>query len=166
LYFQWWASSANKESDLDLSSKLSAARMRVTSLFLAILFFCWLLQLSAWLIVILLLAVGFAVAIFADGDFTGDIGFLGIPYLVREWAFGFPTLILRPKTQEKAIDEPGAGRLVGVGGLVTSPCRPHGEAEFDGVLHSVVSDEGYLESGTYVIVTRYRNGQPYVKKSE
>ena len=165
-HFNKWASSNDLDTGVDVAARLPAARMRVITLFAVILLLCWLLNLAVWSIFALLLGIGIAIAFITSGDIDGGaFGLWGAAYLIREWAFGFPQLILHPPSPTASLSNPDGrdGELIGKTGTATSPIRPTGDVEIDGVTISVSSADGRLiETGTHVKVTAYRNGRPCV----
>ncbi|MCG8649339.1 MAG: hypothetical protein MI861_05880, partial [Pirellulales bacterium] len=110
--------------------------------------------------------IGVATSLLTGGDVDGGaFGLWAAAYLIREWSFGFPQLILHPQTHDSNSAAPTAetGELVGKTGVTISPLRPTGDVDIDGVTYSVASADGrLLDSGATVTVTSYRNGRPCV----
>ncbi len=165
-HFNRWAFHHDIDTSIDVASRLPVARLRVIALFVCALLVCWLANFAFWSIFALLLGIGMAVALVAGGDVDGGaFGLWAAAYLIREWSFGFPQLVLHPQTHDTGSIASAAdtGELVGKSGVTTSPLRPTGDAEIDGVTYSVASADGQLlDSGARVTVTSYRNGRPCV----
>jgi hypothetical protein len=161
-----WALQRHIDTSVNVVLRLPTARLRVVFAFACFLFLCWLLNLAFWSILLVLFGVGLAFAIAFGGDMEGGtIGLLGPAYLIREWAFGFPQLILLPQRQAtSSLPGPHApSDLVGKIGVTTSPLRPVGDADIEGIKHTVMSFDGsLLDVGTKVTVMSYRNGCPCV----
>jgi hypothetical protein len=170
LHFQVWAKKGIADSNVDLMSRLPAARLRVVVLFFIIVLSCWALNFSVWAIYTVFLIVGWFIGFVGGGD-SGNPGllFFFIAYAIREWAFDFPELILTPGKFDAAVtrrkDEPC--EQLGTLGVVVSPLRPSGEVELNGIAVSVVSEDGsYVDTGTNVVVTGTRNGRLLVAPSK
>src|SRR6056297_2100257 len=91
----------------------------------------------------------------------GAFGLLAVAFLIREWAFGFPQLILHPQNHSSQTKKESGefGELVGQIGIATSPLRPSGDADIGGVKYSVVSYDGaMIDLGSSVVVRTIRNG--------
>jgi len=96
---------------------------------------------------------------------SGELGLLGSAIIIREWSFGFPQLILSPKTRlsEPLVHSMNDGPLMGKTGIPKSRLRPMGDVEIGGTTVTATSDDGQLiEVGTRVKVTAYRNSRPCV----
>lgn len=165
-HFNRWASRNDLDTSVDLAARLPTAGLRVIALFTCILLLCWLSNIAVWPVFALLLGVGVALAFIAGGDGDGgEVGLWAAAYLIREWAFGFPQFILHPPKSSviTSTSQCNRGELMGKIGTTTSPIRPTGDAEIDGVKVTVASTDGRLiETGTQVSVTAYRNGRPCV----
>jgi membrane-bound serine protease (ClpP class) len=165
-HFNRWALRNDVDSSLNLASRLPRARVRVVTLFVCILLVCWYGNLAVWSIVALLLGVGFVLVLLFGVALDGSVfGLLFAAYLIREWAFGFPQLILQPPTDQQSVrtGETPRDDLIGQIGITLSPIRPTGEVEIEGVRYSVASDDGQLlDAGVIVKVTSRRNGRPCV----
>lgn len=165
-HFKRWAHERDAETNVDLVSRLPMARVRVVVLFVGFLVLCWLTNFAAWFVFAVLIGVGLALAILMDGSMeAGGFGFWAVAWAIREWSFGFPTLILHPARDRAATSSLVVSHhLVGKLGTTTSPLRPVGEANFDGETLSVASDDGsFIESGSRVIVTSFKSGRPCVR---
>ncbi|HVX61639.1 MAG TPA: NfeD family protein, partial [Pirellulales bacterium] len=112
------------------------------------------------------LGVGIAIAFLVGGAPDGGaVGLWAAAQLIREWSFGFPHLILHPPgpSVDSARLDQRAGELLGKTGTVLSSLRPMGDADIEGVKMAVSSADGqWIETGTEVTVTAYRNGRPCV----
>ena len=165
--FNRWAVADDADTTVDLSQRLPTARWRVIALFGGILAACWFLNFSAWSVFAFIMAVGFGVAMLF-GESAGEFAPLVTAYIIREWAFGFPQLILQPPSPEAT--RPTAqqeSELIGKSGITTSPLRPIGDAEIDGTVMSVSAHDGsLLDEGTEVTIVAYRNGQLRVQPSQ
>ena len=87
------------------------------------------------------------------------------PFLIREWCFGFPQMVLSPPdpVADSVSTEADGGALLGRVGIATEPLRPAGSANFEGELSAVTSAQGgWIDEGTRVVVTSYRDGVPCV----
>ncbi len=168
-HFNHWARRRNIETNLDLSGRLPAARLRVILLFVCILALCWTINLAVWVMMAMLLGIGLVVVLTTGGDIAGGaFGLFAAAFIVREWAFGFPHLILHPPRHDSKTPSQGDGEgaLLGKVGFTTTSLRPSGRTLIDGVEYSVVSiDGGWVDAGTSVEVTAVRNGVPCVAPS-
>lgn len=162
-YINEWAHRHDQGSRLSVTARLPVARLRIAQLFAGVLLLCWSLNLAVWFVCALLLGFGFAVAVVLSMT-TESVGhFLswGTVYLIREWAFGFPELVLQPPIRDSGSTTHSGNltALVGKVGVTTSPLRPIGDAEFEGVKHSVVSeDQEWVDAGLFVKAVCIRNG--------
>jgi len=165
-HFNRWAFKHDIDTSIDVVSRLPAARLRIILLFSCTLLLCWSVNFAVWSIFALLLGIGLAVAVVAGGDIGGTaLGLAATAWLIREWAFGFPQLILQPQRQDSPVSASTKeiGSLIGKTGVTTSPLRPTGYVEIDGLIYSAASADGQLlDSGTNFTVTCYRNGHPCV----
>lgn len=162
-YVNEWAHRHDQGAQLSVTARLPAARLRIAQLFAGVLLLCWSLNLAVWFVFALLLGVGFAMAIVLSmaTELGGDFLFSGTVYLIREWAFGFPELVLQSpiRDSESTTHAENLTALVGKIGVTTSPLRPLGDAEFEGVKHSVVSeDQEWVDAGLVVKAVGIRNG--------
>lgn len=165
LHFNRWAFRNDLDTSADVASRLPSARFRVIVLMVGFLFLCWLFDFAAWSIFAFLAGIGLAIAIFSGWSLEGGtVGLFGAALFIREWAFGFPQLVLHPPGQVIDPSPPKRQhRLIGKSGTTTSPLRPIGDACIDGTIVTVACDDGRLiESGTPVVVSCYKNGRLYV----
>lgn len=170
LHFNAWSRAKTADTTVDLSARLAVARIRVAFLFAAIVCLCWLTDFAFWAVFAILLGIGFVIAIPIGLDVTGGYFLLlYAAYAIREWAFGFPQLILHPacETSKNVQNDEPKQEMTGQQGTAVSPLRPCGEAEFDGQAASVVSETGeFLDVGTAVTITGKRNGLFCVRSKE
>lgn len=162
LHFNAWARHMTSESNLDFTSRLSKARTRVFALIATILLVCWSVNFAFWFVLTLPILLGSMIAAVMDEASSGIELFSFAGYLVREWSFGFPQLILEsPEDRHDARHEDAPkANVMGLRGVTVSPLRPIGEANIDGTVISVISDDGRLtDTGTHVIVSNVRNGR-------
>jgi membrane protein implicated in regulation of membrane protease activity len=164
LHSQSWARREDVDATVDLSARLPTARFRLISLFVAILGICWACNIAVWSLFAFLLGVGIVVALLFGGDVEGGGIFLFFAaYAIREWAFGFPHLVLEPPRQERmtthGMPPSDDNPLIGKSGIVASPLRPCGEIECDGTVWPAKADDGQLiDAGIKVVVTGLQNG--------
>jgi len=165
-HFNGWVRSNAMDANIDLAARLPMARRRVVVLFVAVLLLCWLANLAVWSLFAVLFGLGIAIAVVAGGDVLGgEITLGGAAYLIREWAFGFPEMILEPPDPFTPTHSSHCkdGELLGKSGFATVPIRPTGPAEIENMQVSVSSADGRLiEAGTEITVIAYRNGRPCV----
>ena len=158
-YFDRWAHRSDLETNVDVVARLGSARLRVVVLFVGVLIVCWFFDFAVWSLLAALLAVGLVVALMGFNVDGGLIGFFVVAYLIREWSFGFPEMILHPSIDNLPISPDPMHELVGSIGKTSSSLRPTGDAIIGDATVSVASDDGCLiDAGTDVIVTSYRNG--------
>lgn len=161
-HFNRWADKRDVETTVDLLARLPTARLRVILFFVCILLVCWTGDLAVWSLFAMLLGIGLVVALATSGDVVGGaFGLFVAAYVIREWAFGFPQLILHPPRHENttSLQHDGNGELLGKTGVTTVSLRPTGNALIDGVKYSVVSfDGGWIDAGSIIEVRTYRNG--------
>ncbi|MEM6471677.1 MAG: NfeD family protein [Planctomycetota bacterium] len=156
---QFWARSANADTNVDLVAKLPKARLRYTVFFALLLVVCWYCGFSIALLMVIIWVSGLVVAFLAGGDLGTRAGLhYFAAYLIREWAFGFPQMILHPRVQEPEDSNPNAmSPLAGRVATVTSTLRPTGEVCVDEQRYSARSESGqYVDEGTRVIVSCQR----------
>ncbi len=169
LHFNTWAKNRPADINVDLQSRLPTARVRVVGLLIAIVGVCWFTNLSVWAIYALLLILGLGIAmLMGDGGDDSALVVLFIAYLIREWAFGFPLMILNSPQDGGMKDLAEThGNLIGVHGTAATHLRPFGEAEIEGQAISVVSETGELiEAGAAVIVTDVKANRISVRSME
>lgn len=166
LHFNTWAKNRPLDISVDLQSRLSTARVRVVVLLIAIVGVCWFTNLSVWAIYALLLVLGLGIALLmGDGGDGSGLVVLFIACLIREWAFGFPLMILNSQ-QDGGIKDfvETHGNLIGVHGITITPLRPFGEAELEGQSVSVVSETGELiDAGVAIRVTGVKSNSICVR---
>ncbi len=141
------------ENGGDVSHRWPAARRRIILLFMFVTAGCWLFDVPAWLVVTFLGLAGVVAS--AVSDF--DQAIVLVPWLIREWAFGFPHLILQPSastTGDSQRDRHSrATELLGMRGTVVSSLRPCGQVQLDDRRVQAVSESGrFIDQGTLVIV--------------
>ena len=165
LHSQLWAHREQANCDVDLLARLPSARFRIISVFACILFVCWLANLAVWTLFALLLAIGIAGAVVLNASSGGgEIMLLFAAAAIREWAFGFPQLILQPPNNQHNGAATPDESLLGKSGITVSPIRPMGDVRIDEIIVSASSSDGSLiDAGTEVTVTEYRNGRPCVE---
>jgi len=161
-HFNRWTRQRNIDTTVDIASRLPKARIRVIVFFACVVSLCWFLDLAFWSLFAILLALGLAFAVAFGGELEGGaFGLLAVAFLIREWAFGFPQLILHPQNHSSQTKKESVefGELVGQIGIATSPLRPSGDADIGGVKYSVVSYDGaMIDLGSSVVVRTIRNG--------
>ena len=165
-HFHYWSHNTELDSNADLVGRFPLATTKAVVLLVVACFLCWAANFAFWGIFALLLLFGIAISIALGGDAQGSvIGLLGPAIMLREWAFGFPQLILDPKKRnvEPSPMTPENAALIGEKGISLSPLRPMGDIDIGGEILSATSDSGQLiDAGTNVTVIDYRNGQPRV----
>jgi len=168
--FHYWSHNAELDSNADLVGRFPLAITKAIVLLVVACFLCWVANFAFWGVFALLLVFGIVVSIALGGDAQGSvIGLLGPAIMLREWAFGFPQLILDPKkrTAESSPLTPENAALIGKKGISLSPLRPMGDIDIGGEIFSATSDSGQLiDAGTNVTVVSYRNGQPRVTPTQ
>jgi hypothetical protein len=167
-HFRTWATVSDVAAEVNLATRLPTARSRVVALFTTLLLVCWLANVAVWLFYALLLGAGLVVlAVTGEDAMGGGFGLLLVGYVIREWCFDFPHVVLQPPKpgEAPAPEAPVQGNLTGKQGVTTCPCSPFGEARIDGVKVAVSSFDGRLiDAGVRVVVNAYRNGQPCVER--
>ena len=167
LHFNAWSRGESADTSIDLGSRLPAARIRVVVFFLAVLFVCWMVNFAFWAVLAALVAIGIVFSTLAGGDSSGaELFVFFAAYVIREWAFGFPQLILGPPSDRHVTprDALPDSELIGRRGVALSPLRPSGDADVEGSVVSVVSDDGRLiDAGMDVVVSGTRNGRVCVR---
>lgn len=103
---------------------------------------------KASLTVLMGLGVGFALMIWLSNK-IGDKG------LFRKVALATDL--------EGAVSTPPLTSLIGIEGTASTVLRPSGKVLIDGEIYDGVSEQGYIEKGTPVKVTRFENAQVYVQ---
>ena len=163
-HFNHWAFRNDIETSVDVQSRLPNARLRVIALFACVLLLCWILGFAFWLCYALLLGIGLAISLATGGDVDGgEFGLWATAFLIREWSFGFPELILHPEKHDPSNEQTDTRMLLGKTGVTTSSLRPTGDIDIDGVTYTASSADGMLlDVGERITVTSYRNGSPCV----
>lgn len=166
-HFNRWACRKDLQTNANLVDHLPAARLRVIVFLVGFLLLCLLADFAVWPLFALLIGVGFAIAVVLGWEVeAAAYGLFAVAWCIREWAFGFPQLVLHPTRQ---VEDSGPTNcehsLLDKSGTTLSPLRPVGEACIEGTTVTVGSDDGCLiEASTHVIVTSYRNGRLYVRR--
>jgi len=120
-----WAKTGSTESNVDLEARLPRALIKISLFFAVTLVVCWLINLGAWTLFLVLLVVGLLVTIFAGRHaFAPEMMFVFTAGMLREWAFGFPNLILAPPTNNRPTEEEAGQEFLGKLAVATSPLRP------------------------------------------
>lgn len=165
-HFRTWVKVSDVAAEVDLATRLPTARSRVVALFTTLLLVCWFANVAVWLFYALLLGAGLvAMVVTGDDAMGGGFGLLLVGYVIREWCFDCPHVVLQPPKPGKApaLEDPVQIGLTGKQGVTTCPCNPFGEVRIDGVKVAVSSFDGRLiDVGVRVVVNSYRNGQPCV----
>lgn len=159
-HFHTWAKTSDVAAEVDLAARLPTARSRVVALCASLLLVCWFANAAVWLFYALLLGAGLVVLAVTGGDaMGGDFGLLLVGYVIREWCFDFPRMMLQPPWQRE-VQPPETldrGDLKGKQGMTICPCCPFGEARIDGVKVAVSSFDGrVIDGGVRVVVNAYR----------
>ncbi|MEL6105396.1 MAG: NfeD family protein [Planctomycetota bacterium] len=168
-YIRVWVESDAQETTIDLRPLLPAAIARAVIALCGLTILCWLLAISLWAIVAILLGVGCLLALVNEAsDVREGAGPLFAAVVVlREWCFGFPELILHPPTDPGDAIGLNEEACIGRHGTVVSPLRPNGHITVAGQRLSAVSDTGeLLQNGTQIIVCGFQNGRPRVRLRE
>ncbi len=162
--YQLWAKSGDPELNVDLISRLPQARIRIVFFFAGLLLVCWLVNLGLWTILAALVLLGLFFSLFIGNSMAPEFMFVATAGVLREWSFGFPTLILTPSPQSDTHSSKLKSELIGVVGITTSPLRPSGDIKIDEQELLAISDDGRLiEVGTQIVVTGIRNGRASVR---
>ena len=99
-HFNRWASSNDLEANVDLAARLPTARIRVITLFTAILLLCWLSNLAVWSLFALLFGIGIVIAVLGRGGIFGlQLGLWAAACIIREWSLGFLNLSFTHQTR-------------------------------------------------------------------
>ena len=163
LNFNSWANN-NNDTDVELTSRLPKARLRLVALFASLLLICWLLNVAAWAVLALFFVVSLVVAAASGNSLAPEMLILLSAGMIREWCFGFPILILQPPQESTATHAQSNAKFLGRCGTATSALRPSGRVQIDGEDISAVSSDGsYIELGANVVVTSTQNGQLNVR---
>jgi hypothetical protein len=165
-HFNRWARRNDIDTSINLASRLPKARLRVVALHVCILIACWYFNVAVWSILGIIFCIGLAAIFLITGDVDGaGFGLWSAACMIREWAFGFPQLILHPVVHPDCNGSHGfpTDDLVGKTGITISPIRPTGDAEIEGTKYSVASDDGqWIDAGIPIRVKTWRNGRPCI----
>ncbi len=163
-HFRYWSSHAKFETPVNLKSRLSVAIARVTLLFLVFVLLCWIVDLAVWFVFLLVLLAGIFFCFTSLGNFPAEMLIFASAFLIREWCFDFPNLILTPAADPSDSDDPStSSQWVGKSGRTTSPLRPAGDIELAGKTFSAISEDGrFVEKDLEIFVTEMRHGRAKV----
>ena len=163
VYVQYWARESSDELGINLVARLPTARVRLAAFSIGFLALCWFINVSFWAALLTFFVLGLIIGlIVAQTMEGGSLVFAGAFLLLREWAFDFPLLSLRPTTdvdshteaRKKELEE-----LVGQTGVASGPLRPFGNVELNGQEFPARSDSGdFLEDNIAVRVVAVRDG--------
>ena len=162
-----WSKSDNSELGFDLKERLPKALVRISLFFIGLTAFCWLTNIGFWAISAGLAIAGVGVSIIAGNtSFAPEIMFVATAGVLREWAFGFPNLILTTRDRTASQKSTETHELEGVAGVTISQLRPSGYIRIGKQEFSAVSDNGTLiEKGIEVVVVSAQNGRTRVRLS-
>lgn len=94
------------------------------------------------------------------------LGFVGMIWLSDKIGTkGVMQKMALQKDLEDAHSSPSLTPLIGKEGTAFTVLRPSGKVMIDGELYDGVSDMGFIEKGTRVIVVRFENAQVYVENA-
>ena len=97
-HFHYWSHNTELDSNADLVGRFPLACTKAVALLVIACLMCWAANFPFWGVFALLLVLGIAISVVLGGQIDGSvIGLLGPAIMLREWAFGFPQLILDPK---------------------------------------------------------------------
>lgn len=161
-----WAKSDDPEKPGDIEARLPKAIIRYSLFFLGLLAFCWYVNLGVWPIFLTLLVIGLFFSAIAGNSLAPEFMFIATAGVLREWAFGFPHLILTPNTQShpSKSNESQVNDLVGARAVTISPLRPAGEIRVNDEEFAAISDDGTLiEKGSEVVIVAIQNSRARVR---
>lgn len=166
-YYRLWSKSTAKKLEVDLQARLPQAMFRTTVFFIGLLTICWLSNFGVWAFLVLALVLGLigTFLIGAAGPFDSAI-FIGVfAVALREWSFGFPSLVLDiPSKKTNPAPATRSHELTGTTGITVGPLKPAGYARINDTEMPVVTDNGLMvDNGVEVVVTGFRNGSLRVK---
>ena len=165
LNYRFWVRTGSAESGIDLSPRLPQAYLRTTLFFTTILVVCWLANMTFLVPLGILFLAGIVFSIGFGNTLSGEFFFVATALLLREWAFGFPNLILSPKVRESKPRE--QHELVGAIGTTTSELRPAGYARINDKEIPAISANGkQVDAETKIVVTDFKNGHVHVRAPE
>lgn len=163
IYVQIWARENSDELGIDLVARLPTARVRLAAFSIGFLALCWFINVSFWAALLTFFVLGLIIGLMVAQTMEGgSLVFAGAFLLLREWAFDFPLLSLRPPTdvnshanaRQKELEQ-----LVGQTGVASGPLRPFGNVELSGQNFPARSDSGdFLADDITVQVVAVRNG--------
>ena len=159
-YYGRWASSASEKIEVDLLARLPRAKFRTTAFFIVVLTVCWLANFGVWAFLVIFLVFGLIGTFIIGNTGAPDLMFVGTAVALREWSFGFPSLILDiPNRDPKPFSDTNDHELIGVSGITSGPLRPSGYAHINDTEMAVIADCGTLiDADVEVTVTGFRNG--------
>ena len=161
--FRSFAYSKNVDTSVDLIAALPRANFRAIACVVLWVAACWWVNVSVWLVLAIIFFVGFVPALAIADSHSDGVLFLAPFAFLRECAFGFPTLVLRPKPERQL----AKNELVGKTGKVSSALKPSGRIKIDDQeLHAVSEGGEFIESGSTISITGTKNGTPTVRKIE
>ena len=170
IYYQRWAKSASDKLEVDLQARLPQAIFRTTVFFVGVLTICLLANFGVWAFLVVALVMGLIVSCILGAAGPTESGFflLIAALALREWSFGFPSLILDVAPRETdAAFEIREHKLTGTTGVTSGPLKPAGYARINNTEMPVVADNGLMvDDGVEIVVTRFHNGSLRVKVSE
>lgn len=156
LHFRQWAHNETDDLRTILMSRLLRAQVKASLFVGAMLFVCWYLDISFWIAIAIVLGLGM-IAAFAGID-VAAMPILAAGFMLREWAFGFPSLVLH-SLPSSGLDTSFDPRLIGVEATALGPLRPFGRIQFDDQIAEAVSESGQMiDSGARVRIAGCRNG--------
>ncbi|MEM7558801.1 MAG: hypothetical protein AAF394_06730 [Planctomycetota bacterium] len=91
---RYWASSGDSETNVDLLSRLPTAQYRFTSFFTLVVTACWFSDVSVFTFVLAAIFLGSIGSVVFEAQGAGGLFPFTATDLLREWAFGYPRLIL------------------------------------------------------------------------
>ncbi|MEM9943564.1 MAG: NfeD family protein [Planctomycetota bacterium] len=161
----------SEDLNVDLASRLPQARFRIAVFFVTVLLIYWMLNLGVWAILLLSIAGGIVLEIlFGQGAGGGVAVPFGVAaFLLIDWAFGFPELILSPSVRPDIPKQLSAEEkeLIGKIGITSSPLRPAGNILVDDREFLAVSEDGqFIDTGKQVQIVDFRNGQAVVAQTD
>lgn len=161
--FKSFAYSKDVDTSVDLAAILPRANFRISALFVTLVAICWLANIGLWVVLILIFFIGLIPTIMIADQGDGAVILFTVAAFFREWAFGFPTFVLRPKP----VSQTSNHEIIGKIGIVSSPLKPSGQITIGDNQMQAVSDGGeYIDTGLQISVTGIRNGLPTVRKVE
>lgn len=114
----------------------------------------------SWLITIFTFKLGLLIVLF-EVIFISVLLYLAIKQLKRMQIYG--KFILSDVLQQDKKDVGNMDKFVGREGVCKTDLRPFGNAEFNGLILEVLSDDGYIKRDSLVKVIRFEDNKLYVK---